>query len=73
MQDCTDLLVNKFGQYYDGDHRRVFYTFLEQQSDINAVASKIDILSKLLLRAGWDKLIVPRRTIIPDTNDIPAF
>lgn len=73
MQDCTDLLVNNFGQYYDGDHGHVFYTRLEQQGDINAVASKIDILSKLLLRAGWDKLIVPGRTIIPDTNDIPAF
>ena len=72
MQDCTDLLVNKFGQYYDGDHGRVFYTFLEQQSDINAVASKIDILSKLLL-AGWDMLIVPRRTIVLVTDDIPAF
>lgn len=73
MQDCTDLLVNKFGQYYDGDHGRVFYTFLEQQSDINAVASKIDILSKLLLLACWDRLIVPKRTIVPDTDDIPAF
>ena len=64
MQDCADLLVNNFGQYYDGDHGHVLYTWPERQSDINIVASKIDILSKLLLLAGWDSVVI-RYTYAP--------
>ena len=33
----------------------------------------VQVISGILQIEEWDKLIVPRRTSIPDTNDIPVF
>ena len=33
----------------------------------------VQVISGILQIEEWDKLIVPRRTSIPDTNDISAF